>query len=174
MKGDPSNHTQINNHSQRQKRRGAGQEKNWVTDIAATIILRAVAQNRSLIVFPLYASIVWALNSSFGYSAFCSSKFALVGLSDTLRTELKPQNIKVNLVCPGEFDSPMVDELNTYRTTENRVLTHTVPVLSIDVVADEIIKGFLKDRYLIIPGKLPRLVELFSRGFPAISRKMSD
>ena len=63
----------------------------------------------------------------FGYSAYCSSKHALVGLSSVLRMEMKPKNINVHLVCPPEFESPMVDELNDYRTVlpENRI-----PVIS--------------------------------------------
>lgn len=112
--------------------------------------------------------------ASFGYSAYCSSKFALVGLTDTLRVELKPQNIKVHLVCPGEFESPMVDELNTYRTIENRVLTQTVPVLPLDVVADEVVRGIQKGRYLIIPGFITRFLEMSSRWFPSISRLVVD
>lgn len=32
---------------------------------------------------------------------YCTSKFGLVGLSDALRTELRPHNIRVTTVCPG-------------------------------------------------------------------------
>ena len=88
--------------------------------------------------------------------------------------ELKPQGIKVHLVCPGEFESPMVDDLNTYRTAENRVVTQTVPVLPLDVVADDIIKGIQKDRYLIIPGFTARFLERLSRFFPSLSRSITD
>lgn len=111
---------------------------------------------------------------TFGYAAYCSSKFAVVGLTDVLRAELKPLNIKFHLVCPGEFESPMVDELNTYRTEENRIVTQTVPVLPLDVVADEVIKGIEKDRYLIIPGVIARFLEMSSRWFPSISRVIID
>jgi hypothetical protein len=68
----------------------------------------------------------------------------------------------------------MVDDLNTYRTTENRVVTQTVPVLPLDVVADEVIKGIQKDRYLIIPGFIARFLEMTSRWFPSISRVIID
>lgn len=112
--------------------------------------------------------------ASYGYSAYCSSKFALVGLTDTLRAELKPHNINVHLVCPGEFDSPMVEELNIYRTEENRVVTQTVPVLPLDVVADEVLRGIGKGRYLIIPGWMSRLLDLGYRLSPRISRLIVD
>jgi len=112
--------------------------------------------------------------ASFGYSAYSSSKLALVGLTETLRMELKPQNIGVTLVCPGEFESPMVDELNRYRSQKNRMITQTVPVLPIDFVADQIISGLLKKRYLIIPGKLAVLLETIARWFPSASRALVD
>ena len=112
--------------------------------------------------------------ASFGYSAYCSSKFALVGLTETLRMELKPNKIDMHLVCPGEFDSPMVDDLNTYRTEENRVVTQTVPVLSADVVADEIIKGMQKNQYLIIPGFTARFLERVHRMTPSLIYFITD
>jgi len=112
--------------------------------------------------------------ASYGYSAYCSSKFALVGLTDTLRAELKPSNIQIHLVCPGEFDSPMVEELNTYRTDANRVVTQTVPVLPLRVVADEIVRGIRKNRYLIIPGRMSRILDLGNRLAPRISRFIVD
>ncbi|MBN2297632.1 MAG: SDR family oxidoreductase [Deltaproteobacteria bacterium] len=111
---------------------------------------------------------------TFGYAAYCSSKFAVVGLTDVLRAELKPLKIKCHLVCPGEFESPMVDELNTYRTEENRVVTQTVPVLTLDAAADEVMKGIQKDQYLIIPGSVARFLEMTSRWFPSISRFIVD
>jgi 3-dehydrosphinganine reductase len=112
--------------------------------------------------------------ASFWYTAYCSSKFALVGLTETLRCELTPRNIRIHLVCPGEFDSPMVDELNTYRTIENRVLTQTAPVLPLDRVADETIAGIRKGRYLIIPGRASRFLDVLARWFPASSRMIVD
>jgi 3-dehydrosphinganine reductase len=111
---------------------------------------------------------------AFGYGAYCSSKFALVGLTDILRAELKPQNILLHLVCPGEFQSPMVDDLNTYRTAENKAVAQTVPVLSLDRVADDVMAGLLKNSYLIIPGKLARVIEAANRWFPTLTRWVTD
>ncbi len=112
--------------------------------------------------------------ASFGYTPYCPTKFALVGLTDTLRAELKPQNIKIHLVCPGEFQSPMVEELNTYRTTENRVITQTVPVVPLDFVADQTIDGILKEKYLIIPGRIARFMETLNRWLPSLTRIVVD
>jgi len=114
------------------------------------------------------------LIGSFGYSAYCSSKFAVAGLTETLRGELKPQNIIFHLVCPGEFESPMVDELNAYRTEENRTLVHTMPVLGVDQVADEVMAGIEKNKYRIIPGSTARFLEMLSRWSPGLGRMIVD
>ena len=114
------------------------------------------------------------LIGTFGYSAYCSSKFAVNGLTEALRVELKPQKIRFHLVCPGEFESPMVDELNSYRSEENRLMTQTVPVLDLDTVADETIRGIEKGRYLIVPGRIPRLLEFCNRTLPRLGRSIQD
>lgn len=38
---------------------------------------------------------------------YCASKFALVGLTEALRTELLDENVGVSLVLPGVIDTPM-------------------------------------------------------------------
>ena len=42
----------------------------------------------------------------YGYTAYGSSKFAVVGLAQCLRYELKPRGISVACFCPGEVDTP--------------------------------------------------------------------
>jgi len=42
------------------------------------------------------------------YTAYCSSKFAIVGISKTAALELAPRRIRVNCVCPGSVDTPMM------------------------------------------------------------------
>jgi NAD(P)-dependent dehydrogenase (short-subunit alcohol dehydrogenase family) len=41
------------------------------------------------------------LSAATGLGAYVASKFAVVGLSETLRTELAPANIGVSVLCPG-------------------------------------------------------------------------
>lgn len=114
------------------------------------------------------------LLGAFGYSAYCSSKHAVVGLCETLRHELKPRGITVQVVCPPEFGSPMVTELNTYRSPENRALVHTLPVMTVEAVADEILAGISAGRYRIIPGAVTRALELSNRLLPGVSRFIAD
>ena len=111
---------------------------------------------------------------TFGYASYCSSKYAVNGLTHTLRAELKPQNIAFNLVCPTEFETPMVFGIQANRTPENDALIHTIPVSTVDEVADAVIVGMEKDRYLIIPGWTTKMIERVYRWFPRLGRLITD
>ena len=43
--------------------------------------------------------------------AYCATKFAVVGLSDAMRVELKPYNVRVTCVCPGLTDTEFFDRV---------------------------------------------------------------
>jgi NAD(P)-dependent dehydrogenase (short-subunit alcohol dehydrogenase family) len=43
-----------------------------------------------------------------GAAAYCASKFALLGVTESFAAEAGPDGIRVNAVCPGNVDSPML------------------------------------------------------------------
>lgn len=45
------------------------------------------------------------------YAAYCSSKFAVIGLTESLAKELAPHRINVNAICPGLVDTERVDHI---------------------------------------------------------------
>lgn len=45
-----------------------------------------------------------------GSSAYCSAKFAVVGLTQALRAELAPFGIQVSVICPGAFRTDFRDK----------------------------------------------------------------
>jgi NAD(P)-dependent dehydrogenase (short-subunit alcohol dehydrogenase family) len=49
---------------------------------------------------------------------YCASKFALVGLTEALRTELMGSNVGVSLVLPGVIDTPMAEAAALNSETE--------------------------------------------------------
>ncbi len=48
-----------------------------------------------------------------GTGTYCASKFALVGLSESLHRELAPLGIKVTAICPGWVNTDMAVEAGT-------------------------------------------------------------
>ncbi|MGI9417592.1 MAG: SDR family NAD(P)-dependent oxidoreductase [Geminicoccaceae bacterium] len=49
----------------------------------------------------IFTASVWGKSAEAGFSAYCASKHAVIGLMRTLAKELGPRNITVNAVCPG-------------------------------------------------------------------------
>lgn len=119
-------------------------------------------------------SSIAGLSGVFGYSAYCASKYAVLGLSETLRVELAPQGIRVQVVCPGEFDSPMVDDIDRYRSPENKAHAHTIPKVTVDVVVRDTLRGMARNTFMIVPGAQARLTVLALQHLPGVARWLGD
>ncbi|NNM50953.1 MAG: SDR family NAD(P)-dependent oxidoreductase [Pseudomonadales bacterium] len=110
----------------------------------------------------------------FGYSGYCASKFAVQGLSEVLRLELKSYGIDVHVVCPGEFTSPMLTALQQHRSWENKAQTSTLPTITPEQVVQDTLRGIDRGDFEIIPGKIARVVRTALRYFPKLSRRFND
>ncbi len=99
----------------------------------------------------------------FGYTAYGTSKAALLGLADSLRYELKPLGMKVTVVCPPEVDTPMnLDEAKTL-PKEGRAVKSMAGMMSPQFAARVIVKAIAREQYLFIPGALTRFLYLMHR-----------
>jgi 3-dehydrosphinganine reductase len=107
----------------------------------------------------------------FGETAYCAAKYAVTGFSEALRLEVEPQGVTVQLVCPGQFDTPMVEELNTYRTPENGALVGAFGTMPLDEVTREVINGIDRGSPLIIPGRIMRVSWFAQRIAPGLLRR---
>lgn len=88
----------------------------------------------------------------FGYTAYGTSKFALVGFSECLRADLKRYGIRVMVACPPETDTPLVAHEGKTIPPEARAVKNMAGLLKPDFVARRIIRGIEKNSYLVIPG----------------------
>ena len=96
----------------------------------------------------------------FGYSAYGPSKYAVRGLSDVLRSEMKPLGINFHIVFPPDTETPQLRFEEKLKPHETKALAGASSVLSADQVAEAIIKGIEKGKYVIIPGFEGKLIYL--------------
>ncbi len=94
----------------------------------------------------------------YGYSAYGASKYAVWGLADALRMELKPNGIQVSIVFPGDTDTPQLAYEKQYKPEITSMITGVAGVASADQTAAEIIKGVSRGKYFILPGKETKLL----------------
>ncbi|MFZ5564233.1 MAG: SDR family oxidoreductase [Thermodesulfobacteriota bacterium] len=110
----------------------------------------------------------------YGYSDYAASKFAVMGLSEVLRSEFKPMGIGVSVLCPPDTDTPALAAEAVTKPEETKAISTGARVLSADVVARAMIDGIQKNRAVIIPGADGRLIWLAKRLFPGLVAYFMD
>lgn len=88
----------------------------------------------------------------YGYSAYGASKFAVAGLSDVLRAEMKPLGIDVSVVFPPDTDTEQLVYESQFKPAVTKALSGTAKALSPEKVARSIVDGVIRRRYIITPG----------------------
>jgi NAD(P)-dependent dehydrogenase (short-subunit alcohol dehydrogenase family) len=94
------------------------------------------------------------------------SKHAIVNFSRCLRQEAKLFNIKVNIVCPGLIDTPIISGLpaiNSKPGWNEHAIKAIAPGASVAVAVDHILKGVAKNKQVILFPFIARALFLFAR-----------
>ncbi len=94
----------------------------------------------------------------FGYSYYSTSKFALVGLSECLRSELKLVGIGVTVVCPPEVKTPFLKKEAPTLPPEGRAVKSMAGLLKPEYVAKTIVRAIKKNKFLVVPGPAARFL----------------
>ena len=58
----------------------------------------------------------------FGYTAYSPTKFAVRGLLESLRAEMKPHNVAVHCVFPADIDTPQLEFENRTKPNHQKPL----------------------------------------------------
>jgi 3-dehydrosphinganine reductase len=104
----------------------------------------------------------------FGYTAYCASKFGVIGFSEALRSELKNYGIGVSVLCPPDTDTPGFAAENVTKPEETKEASKGAKLMSPNEVARQLIAGIKKGEKMIIPGFDGKLTWRLKRFLPAL------
>jgi 3-dehydrosphinganine reductase len=103
-----------------------------------------------------------ALVGVYGYSAYAPAKFAVRGLAETLRPELKPHGIVVACAYPPDTDTPGLARENEQKPEATKRISATIKPRSPEAVAGAIVRGIERNRVVITAD--PQTAALFRAG----------
>ena len=110
----------------------------------------------------------------FGYADYSASKFAVIGFSEVLKQELNRYNIKVQVLCPPDTETPGFETENKTKPEETKEISKTAKLLQPEEVARQAVKGIEGDSFMIIPGGDGKLTYWMKRHFPFIVNMIMD
>ncbi len=110
----------------------------------------------------------------FGYTDYSASKFAIVGFSETLKSELKQYNIVVQVLCPPDTDTPGFSEENKTKPEETKAISANAKLMSADDVAHALLKNIRSGTFMIIPNLDAKLTYIVKRLFPRLTEFVMD
>jgi 3-dehydrosphinganine reductase len=110
----------------------------------------------------------------FGYTAYSAAKYAVMGFSESLRSEMRPLGIGVTVVCPPDVDTPGLATERSLRPPETDRVAGNVTAIQPSAVASELVRGVERNKYLVIPGFTGKLYHFLKRLWPGLFYIVTD
>jgi NAD(P)-dependent dehydrogenase (short-subunit alcohol dehydrogenase family) len=142
-----------------------------VWNILSALVPRMIERKTGIIVS---VSSIAGFLGVFGYAAYSASKFAVFGLMEVLRGELKPHGIRVHVLCPPDTDTPQLAQEDATKPPETRAVSGNGGIMQPFEVAEALVRGIERKRFVIIPGFFGNFTYLMSRLFPGLVRLIMD
>lgn len=118
-------------------------EVNYLSAVHATrVVLSGMKQRGSGSIS--FVSSVAGLMGLYGYTAYSPAKFALVGLAQSLRMEVKHRGIHVMVAFPPDTDTPGFAEEERTKPIETKLISAAGGLWSADVVASSLLQDVLE------------------------------
>ncbi len=108
-----------------------------------------------------------------GYATYSPSKFAICGLTESLRSELGPQGIRFSILYPPDTDTPGFENENRSKPAEVMMISEGGGLLDPGQVAEKVMRGIMKNKFYIHPGQ-SRLLWAIVRHVPNLAHKIMD
>ncbi|RPJ06915.1 MAG: SDR family NAD(P)-dependent oxidoreductase [Spirochaetaceae bacterium] len=129
-------------------------------------VLLPVMKNRGGYVVNVSSMVGFA--GVFGYADYAASKFAVIGLTEVLRSEYLRHGIKFSVLCPPDTMTPGFNEENTTKPVETIIASAGVKAVSPAVVARSCLRGMQRERFIITSTFIANLVWFLKRHLPGL------
>jgi NAD(P)-dependent dehydrogenase (short-subunit alcohol dehydrogenase family) len=114
-----------------------------------------------------------------GSAPYATTKWAVVGLSLSLRGEAAPRGVRVSVVCPGGVDTPILDKgmpsdlprVPTTEATDARAVITKMSgghLYSADALAADVLHGMDRNRAIIVAPRQARIMWRLMRLSPSL------
>ncbi|KAJ3412988.1 suppressor of glycerol defect [Chytridiales sp. JEL 0842] len=105
-----------------------------------------------------------SLMSFLGYSAYSASKYAVKGLADSLRSELKSVGVKVQIFCPSNMNTEGHIIENITKPTITAKLEGTAGLVTASEAANAMLAGAMRGRYCVTNDLLTEYIRVVTNG----------
>jgi len=108
-------------------------------------------------------------------SAYSATKFALVGLSETLQHEVRKHNIVVTTICPGSTKTPIIKNIRVRGLDREKLENVVFPIVNrypASKTAAIIVDAVKRDRRLVVITAQMKAMVYIKRISPALYRAL--
>lgn len=111
---------------------------------------------------------------TFGYAAYCASKYALAGYTEALRQDALQLGVRVHLCYPPTTSTPGLERENRHKPPEAWAIEGKSRAFSAEEVAAAILKGVRAGKFHILVGRGSWLIWVAQRLAPWLVRFVID
>ncbi len=108
-----------------------------------------------------------------GLAAYCATKWAVRGLTESLDAEWAADGIKVASLCPGFIDTPIIGKVdaNSNQTAKETLIDSGVEVSPVEIVPEVVWRAVHGDDLHYTVGKMAKRLRRMQRWLPGLVRK---
>ncbi|KAI3656687.1 hypothetical protein MP638_007020 [Amoeboaphelidium occidentale] len=121
-----------------------------------------------------FCASVLGMFSLVGYSQYAPTKFALRGLAETLRQELKPYNISTHIMFPGTILSPGFIEEQKTKPEVTKLIEGADEGQKPEIIAEAFLKGMEQGQFMITSDIIGELARCCSKGVSPTNNYVTD
>ncbi len=113
---------------------------------------------------------IYGLVPAVGEISYVTSKYGVVGLSNSLRTEAAAFGVKVSVACPGFIDTPLLQIAKIHKYEREKFLELVPDPIPVDKCVGVILKGVQQNKATILVTPFAGFIWRLHRLNPALVR----